>query len=65
MHDGPGGSGLSRVAIVEKVDASLRRLDTDCIDLYLIHRSDPDIPVEETMEALRARSESLALSPSR
>jgi 1-deoxyxylulose-5-phosphate synthase len=52
MHDGPSGSGLSRVAIMEQVDASLRRLDTDHIDLYLIHRFDPDTEVEETMEAL-------------
>ena len=52
MHDGPGGSGLSRAAIMEQVDASLRRLGTDYIDLYLIHRFDPDTPVEETMAAL-------------
>jgi aryl-alcohol dehydrogenase-like predicted oxidoreductase len=52
MHDGPGGSGLSRKAIMEQVDASLRRLDTDYVDLYQIHRFDPDTPVEETMEAL-------------
>ncbi|MGD6741809.1 aldo/keto reductase [Streptomyces sp. BH106] len=52
MHDGPGGSGLSRKAILEQVDASLRRLDTDYVDLYQIHRFDPDTPVEETMEAL-------------
>jgi 1-deoxyxylulose-5-phosphate synthase len=52
MHDGPGGSGLSRKAILEQLDASLRRLGTDYIDLYYIHRFDPDVPVEETMEAL-------------
>jgi aryl-alcohol dehydrogenase-like predicted oxidoreductase len=52
MHNGPGGQGLSRAAIMEQVDASLTRLGTDYIDLYLIHRFDPETPVEETMEAL-------------
>ncbi|NQX13318.1 aldo/keto reductase [Microbacteriaceae bacterium VKM Ac-2855] len=52
MHDGPGGSGLSRGAILEQVDASLERLGTDYIDVYYIHRFDPETPVEETMRAL-------------
>ena len=52
MGPGPGGSGLSRRAILEQVDASLARLGTDWIDLYQIHRFDPVTPVEETMEAL-------------
>jgi 1-deoxyxylulose-5-phosphate synthase len=52
MHDGPGGSGLSREAIMEQIDASLARMDTDYVDLYQIHRFDPETPVEETMEAL-------------
>ena len=52
MHDGPGGSGLSRKAIMEQIDASLTRLGTEYVDLYQIHRFDPAVPVEETMDAL-------------
>jgi aryl-alcohol dehydrogenase-like predicted oxidoreductase len=52
MRPGPHGAGLSRVAILAEIDASLRRLGTDYIDLYQIHRFDPNVPIEETMETL-------------
>lgn len=48
----PNQIGLSRKHILEAVDGSLKRLDTDYIDLYQIHRWDPETPIEETMEAL-------------
>jgi aryl-alcohol dehydrogenase-like predicted oxidoreductase len=52
MEPGPNGAGLSRKAIMAGIDASLRRLGTDYVDLYQIHRWDPETPIEETMEAL-------------
>jgi len=52
MHDGPGGSGLSRKAVLEQLDDSLRRLGTDYIDVYYVHRFDDQVPVEETMAVL-------------
>jgi aryl-alcohol dehydrogenase-like predicted oxidoreductase len=52
MRAGPNGAGLSRKAILHEIDASLRRLGTDHVDLYQIHRWDQETPIEETMEAL-------------
>ncbi|WP_095011522.1 aldo/keto reductase [Tsuneonella mangrovi] len=52
MHPGPNGAGLSRKAIMQEIDASLKRLGTDYVDLYQIHRFDYDTPIEETLEAL-------------
>lgn len=52
MHEGPNGQGLSRKAILSEVDKSLERLGTDYIDLYIIHRWDYTVPIEETMRAL-------------
>lgn len=52
MRRGANGAGLSRKAILHGIDESLRRLGTDHVDLYQIHRWDPNTPIEETMEAL-------------
>jgi aryl-alcohol dehydrogenase (NADP+) len=52
MFRGPNGGGLSRKAILSEIDNSLRRLGTDYVDLYQIHRFDRSTPVEETLEAL-------------
>jgi aryl-alcohol dehydrogenase-like predicted oxidoreductase len=52
MRPGPNGGGLSRRAILSEIDHSLRRLGVDYVDLYQIHRWDPDTPLEETLEAL-------------
>ena len=52
MRPGPNGAGLSRKAIMHEIDASLTRLGVDYVDLYQIHRWDPEVPIEETMEAL-------------
>ncbi len=52
MRPGPNGAGLSRKAILTEIDHSLRRLGTDYVDLYQIHRADQTTPIEETLEAL-------------
>ena len=52
MHEGPNGMGLSRKSILHQIDESLKRLQMDYVDLYIIHRWDYDTPIEETMETL-------------
>ena len=52
IGDGPNDAGLGRQYLYRALDASLRRLDTDYVDLYQCHRSDPNTPVEETMATL-------------
>ncbi|KMV68547.1 aldo/keto reductase [bacteria symbiont BFo2 of Frankliniella occidentalis] len=52
MSERPNDQGLSRKHILKSIDASLKRLGTDYVDLYIIHRFDPETPIEETIEAL-------------
>lgn len=52
MRPGPNGAGLSRKAILSEIDNSLRRLGTDYVDLYQVHRFDYATPIEETLDAL-------------
>jgi aryl-alcohol dehydrogenase-like predicted oxidoreductase len=53
MSDDPADRGLSAAQIAKQIDASLERLRTDYVDLYQCHRFDPDVPIEETIEALQ------------
>jgi aryl-alcohol dehydrogenase-like predicted oxidoreductase len=53
MSDEPSDRGLSAAQIAKQIDASLERLRTDYVDLYQAHRFDPDVPIEETIEALQ------------
>jgi aryl-alcohol dehydrogenase-like predicted oxidoreductase len=52
MSDDPNDRGLSRKHLLSSIDASLRRMGTDYIDIFMVHAFDPDTPIEETMEAL-------------
>jgi aryl-alcohol dehydrogenase-like predicted oxidoreductase len=53
MSDDPADQGLSAAQIAKQIDASLERLQTDHVDLYQAHRFDPDVPIEETIEAMQ------------
>jgi aryl-alcohol dehydrogenase-like predicted oxidoreductase len=53
MSDDPDDRGLSAQQIANQIDASLERLRTDHVDLYQAHRFDPEVPIEETIEALQ------------